>query len=785
MNEIEFAHHIPRLWLFSGILLMGLLLGVSYVTARNRASGWRLALFIFLRFLCIAGVLFILMAPYRIQEVQSQIHHQDYRSMVILEDVSASMSLDGDRGQTRYDTGRKWLENKFIPHLPAGLEIRRYEFRHILERVPEKAMAEKLSGNTSIAGGLMTLAGLIPDEGLGGVVLISDGADHSDQPLSPVLDTFRSRGIPIHTLTIGKTENPADAKIADIRMKEWSKESEPAEVEVTVEQTGLTNAKGKIKILQGIDLIKEEEVVMDSPRKTFLIRFNPPSTRSHLLKARVDMGSSDVFPVNDMVPFSVELNDPDKGVKRKIRVLYLHPGSGGYNGWYEFQYQFLKSGLELDPEIECTVLQGWYSPSNMAVDYVSVLPGDGYKAYHMKHPVHGFPRTYEDLMEYDVVVNGSVWVNHFTPEMQKNLVRFVEEGGGGYFVGGGDCTFGTGGYLNSLIEILHPVVIHQRADIKIWGNQKMPHFTPEGMRHPVMQMDENPEINKKIWEKFPDLTAFNLVKRAKPGAIVLAENPNMNNEYGPAVLLAVQEVGRGRTMGWTSGIKGDWGIRFMLAWGEAVDPSKPVASDNCDRRYYNKFWNNIVRWLAAPKLDQQRTFFSLISDRSLCVPGETFGVRLILRDMGQYKDGMSCRFSLMNGENLLQTTMGSWDASEKSFKSNIMIPETGDYFLIAELRADGKISGERRILIACREDDREMMVSAARPGLMAQIAGETGGKVLSLDDDFILEPSRLSGSSEFFVKREKKPLWDNWWMLATLIGLLSAEWAARRLSGMA
>ncbi|MDZ4744024.1 MAG: hypothetical protein SGI98_11485 [Verrucomicrobiota bacterium] len=783
MNQIQFSHHIPPVWLWSGILLAAALLIVSYLTARNRASGMRLAAFLFLRFLCIGVVFFVLMGPYRIQETKKQVQRSSNLRMVSLMDVSGSMGLADGGVQKRIDLARGWRDQKFIPRLPAGTHLQSYEFNHIL-REAGNGMVNVTEGGTSLIGALTTLAGLIPDEGLDGVILVSDGADHSGEALAAVIEPFHSHGIPIHTLTVGKPEKPADVKISDIKVKEWSKETQPAEVEATIEQTGLAGSTATLRIFKGVEVISKETITLDSPQKTFSLKFNPPTTRADVLTLNVDLQGVDSFPENNSVPFSVELNDPDKAGKPKIKVLYLHPPVAG-NGWYEFQFKFLKASLELDPEVECTVIQGWYSPANMPVDYVSVEPETGYKAYNMQHPVHGFPRTFEALMEYDVVINGSVWLKHFSPQMQKNLVRFVEEGGGGYFISGGDCSFGTGGYMGSPLEMLQPVVIDGRADINSWGGQTIPRFTAEGLRHPVMQIGDDADKNKKIWDKFPPLMAFNLVKRAKPGAIVIADNPQVKNEFGSALIMAVQEVGKGRTIAWTSGIMGDWGIGFMQVWGEVVDPSKPLSAENCDRRYYNKFWNNVVRWLAAPKLDNQRTVCTLVCEKLMPSPGESLPVQLFLRDPSQYKDSMRCRFSLSAADQVISSSEGVWDMAEKCFKTNFSVPQTGDYFVEANLTVDGKIFGGKRVLVACRTDNKEMAQSPANPKLMAQIAQETGGKILDLDHDYVMEPSLLSGSSEYTVRREKKSLWDNWGILCALLGLLSIEWAARRLSGMA
>ena len=45
---------------------------------------------------------------------------------------------------------------------------------------------------------------------------------------------------------------------------------------------------------------------------------------------------------------------------------------------------------------------------------------------------------------------------------------------------------------------------------------------------------------------------LNLVNWLKPGAVSLALHGSKSNQYGPLVVFAVQQIGRGRTMTFTS-----------------------------------------------------------------------------------------------------------------------------------------------------------------------------------------------------------------------------------------
>ena len=122
------------------------------------------------------------------------------------------------------------------------------------------------------------------------------------------------------------------------------------------------------------------------------------------------------------------------------------------------------------------------------------------------------------------------------------------------------------------------------------------------LAHPIMNIGTTPEETLKIWtSKFPMLYGFNRVDRAKPGATVLALNPLYNTVYGPGILLAVQEIGKGRSMAFTSDTTRTWGRDFETLWGEPIRPGAILSERNCDGRYYQQFWVNAIRWLAQGK----------------------------------------------------------------------------------------------------------------------------------------------------------------------------------------
>src|SRR5258708_19116469 len=153
------------------------------------------------------------------------------------------------------------------------------------------------------------------------------------------------------------------------------------------------------------------------------------------------------------------------------------------------------------------------------------------------------------------------------------------------------------------------------------------------MAHPLMALGATREETEQIWtEKFPALYGCNLVDRAKPGATVLGVDAVGRNQYGPRLLLAVQNVGKGRSMAFTSDTTRSWGRDFETTWGEPINPALPLTERNCDSRYYRQFWVNAVRWLASGRIGRTNSPVTLELAQSYCSPEEKVEATVKVRD---------------------------------------------------------------------------------------------------------------------------------------------------------
>jgi hypothetical protein len=70
--------------------------------------------------------------------------------------------------------------------------------------------------------------------------------------------------------------------------------------------------------------------------------------------------------------------------------------------------------------------------------------------------------------------------------------------------------------------------------------------------------------------------------------------------------------------------------------------------------------------------------------------------------------------------------------------------------------------------------------------LLADLARETGGKYLTLENAATELPALLPDRGErFAVDEQLRALWDRQWVLYLLVGLLGVEWLTRKLLRLA
>jgi len=769
---VEFNYQPNWLWLAAGSVFLAALIGWSYVSARGPA-GLPLRLVLFgLRLLTLAAVGLCLLDPVRV----TPIRHYQPAHIAVLVDTSRSMGLD-EGGLTRLDLARNWVKNEL--KVPANFGVSYYGFSTNLFPLDNLAAAVPTGDRTAFTETLESLSAATVLDPPASVVLLSDGADNALRSPEAAARAFGVKKIPIHTVALGDTNDPPDIVVENIQVKRALWNQGTAKAIVTLRSPGFAGRTVPLRILKGNEVLAERNVVLAGESQRVEIEFTPQLPGFQTFAAEIPVQPGERLADNNRREFGLTVVD------QKLRVIYME-ATGLEDG--AFQPLFLKHALEDTPGIQVKTLfveQNGAPPSlNDQVAYVD--PKNGDQIYRVQHPTEGYPKTMEELLKYDAVIFSDVPKSDFTPAQLRNTERFVTEFGGGFVMVGGYTSFGSGGYQDTIIDNLIPVAMERETDLK--ENSFQPRVTDDAWTHPIMQISADEAENRRIWmDKFPQLLGYNRVDRAKPGAVVLLEHPTDRTEDGPAVILAAQDVGRGRTMAFTSDTTYGWGRYFETIWGEKSNRLLPLDAANCDARYFKQFWLNAVRWLAAHKASQEHGHVSIDLPQTYCAPNLAIPVRVAaLSREGREVADAEVTLELSDQSKLLQSVRAVYSEALRGYQAEVELPDAGQFVLHAVARfKDGQTADDRQIVVG-EKTDIEMADIRAKPETLAALSYWSGGQVLaaSHNDETALSLA-LGGATPATLEYKKTPLWDRAGWLAVIIGLLTVEWAVRRSRGLA
>jgi uncharacterized membrane protein len=771
---IRFTYMPEFKWLLASAALAAVAVVLSYTWAKGRGSRWLRLSLAGLRWLIITALVLCLLDPEWIDSIK----HQQKARLAVLLDTSRSMGIK-DVPQGRLAATKNWLKKDFAAAAPEGVGIDYYAFDQTVAALPSLESANPTGDATGLADALQSLLAVPREDPLVGVVVCSDGIENLQRDPETIARLYHRKGIPIHALTVGTTNDVQDIILENVQVKRAVPNQAPTKIGLSIRAFGYTGLSVPVQILHGNRVVASRQIKLKDGTQGVELDFTPRERGFQIYEVRIPAQNGEWLATNNRKMFGLEVLDPT------IRVLYME-GTPQQPGSPMPEWKYLKDALESDANIKVKTLYRRFGAKGEHLHTIDADPESGERIYPVEHPTKGFPRTLEGLLNYDVVIHSDIRTDSFSAEQLQNIATLVEEQGGGFVMIGGNSAFGKGGYHRTILDRIIPVAMEQDNDSQARPiTFQAPSFA---LAHPVMAIGATREDTKQIWtEKFPLLYGCNLVDRAKPGAIVLGVDAVARNRYGPRLLLAVQNVGKGRSMAFTSDTTRTWGRDFETLWGEPINPALPLSEGNCDSRYYRQFWVNAVRWLAAGRIGKTNNPVVLELAQSYCSMGDKIPAAVKLRgdglDLRQNIDVTLC-LSTTGQTNVL--FRAGYDRISESYMVDLVPPRDGTYTVSATATINGQKLGEDRQLLVCESGDREMADLRANPALMDNLARISGGKSLSLSDKSGQKFSSVFGTPPpVNIEYRNTPLWDRWWWLGLILLLLTAEWSVRRLSGMA
>ena len=703
----------------------------------------------------------VLLCVYLMRPIQRTLEPDTRHSqLAVLFDTSKSMGIEdlADGELSRFEAAKAELlgDDGVVTKLGEDFRLALYRLGPDAERVESLDAAEPDGDRTDITAALRTVARETRDQPAAAVLLVSDGADNGPRAAEPVAAELKRRGTPVHTIAVGG-QPLGDVAIRDVTVRRKVRIDTVVDVAVELSHHGFEGRTVPVVLRQGGKEVERKEVVLrgEKPGCGFEIRPTEEGFLRYSVELPVQPG--EILRENNAYDFAIDC------ARRTLRVLYMEGTQRKVEGRDLWEHQYLVQALEEDKDVEVTPL--FRDDVEAARE-----AGIGFIA----DPEKGFPKTKRDLYEYDVLIVSDIDIDKFTDEQVRWMVDFVAEHGGGLCMVGGWTAFGSGGYDESALDKLLPVDMDGRADGYYEDIEFAWEITPDGRDHPVMQIDPDPERNRRIWAELPDFKGFNKVTRAKPAATTLAVHPVYRTPYGKRVLLAVQHYGKGRSMAFTSDTTAGWGEDFEAEWGE-----------DGDNRYYKRFWKNAVRWLAAYRIDFPSKLTVIETDRNLYELTESAAIRVhVLDSDAEPTESADVELELRRPDGT--TTAHRVPASLSRpgvYLLTVYLDQVGDYRLRVTAKDDSGPLGEDTVQFACREATVEFRNYQPDPAYLASIAEASGGEHFALAKAGGVA-SLLEEATHRQMKATDRDYWDRWPFLLLVLACLGAEWALRKKQGL-
>lgn len=669
------------------------------------------------------------------------------------------------------------------------------------------------------------------------VVVFSDGRARDAAHVDTVATAFSKLGVPVHAVPLGNADNSGDVALVSLVVPDRARKQSEVEAQAFLRSYGFDGKRVEIKLNEldengrATRRLATVPVTLESGFQSVPITFRT-DTSTEMLEAVVSNFPNEEVTDNNRFETSMEIS------REKIRVLYVEGSRMRaiptlVNGRTTIQGpgSSLQNALQEDVDIECVNL-------NVSVTQMRNALGSN---------LGSFPKTVAELSAFDCIVLSDVPRRTFTPKQLEWIENWVKRRGGGLCMVGGRNSFGGGGWAGTEIAKILPVQFQDTSDWR--GDLKLDMQPDVGDNlHPFLKIAYDENSNRRILTSFPSFHGANVGLIPKPNLArvlavsrpnglapapkdapqrssslftpqgirnLLTQRPNQPAGESDGKLpsefagITTGRYGKGRTMAMCVPITGSPAEEF-LKWGRGGNRNQ----------YYASFWRNAVYWLTEQSYVGRRRLIAT-ADKRYYGPGETVTVTAyafnesanettdyeLVASIEPHSLDIESEFSIVRWPNNVpreeevDSPFTLWGeafeipkkkvAGKNLYQMEFTLAETlpsggDDQSFSLELTAseDSTQVDSTSIPIQILYDPFEQQNPFPNHELMHSLAEKSGGKVLEDESDLAKMITSLPvtrGPSEM----RRTPIWSNWWVMASLLGIVSAEWCYRRWIGLA
>jgi hypothetical protein len=592
-----------------------------------------------------------------------------------------------------------------------------------------------------------------------GVVLFSDG--RASAPIdSALVRKLQAEKIAVFAVPLGSERELDDLAIVRVQAPTLAFVGDLVPVTVEIARRGGSVPGSKIKA----ELVDSAGTVLD----TQTITLDPGASGQTTLTTRPDKASQASWSIrltsdlpelttsNNTQGVSIEVSD------QPIRVLYVE-------GTPRWEYRYLKNLLVRESSIRSSVL---------------ILAPDRRFIQEGSDPLMALPQNQEDWNKFDVVIMGDVRPELLSSSQQEQLRDLISRRGSGMLWIAGPNSTPQRWRTTPLTDVLPFASAGADADsqalpLRVWLEPVTLKSEPAAQVLGVLTLDEPPSTKWPESVSSPasgwsQLKWMQRIDRAslKPTAEVLASAWPVSGSADPSPALITMRYGAGRSMYFAS----DETWRWRYGRGETLQ---------------ERFWLPLIRLLARDSLGRMGKPAILEASPTQVPVGQTVRVTLRIVDQSladRAPKAIPVRVRLDRAmttirdqsETTLDVVRQKGEAGSVATWAAVWPTATPGTFVISPRTPllDGLELGAMVEVVA---DADELRRPQADHGLLAALAQDTGGAVLTPDQLQTLSTVLPNRAVRLLGPAEIQTLWDTPLSLTLLLVLLTLEWAGRRL----
>ena len=580
---------------------------------------------------------------------------------------------------------------------------------------------------------------------LAGLVVVSDGADNVETSLTESLLQLQAGAIPVHTVGLGREQFTKDIELSRVEAPRTVLAGSSVAVDLSIASSGFGGETVQLTVEDAGRILRTQDVRLPDQGEVTTVRvhFKAAEPGPRLFRFRIAPEPGEMVRENNVLEVLIIVDDARR------RILY-------FEGEPRFEVKFIRRAVADDENLRVITLQ------RTAENKFYRIGGDS------SDLEGGFPKTRAELFQYHGLILGSIEASFFTHDQLRMIAEFVDQRGGGLLTLGGRHSFAEGGYAETPVADVLPVVLPSGApsDSGSFFAEVKVALTPFGRAHPVTQIAADAESSEARWRELPELSTLNPLEEVKPGASTLLTGRAADLAH-QLVVLAYQRYGRGKAIAFP--VQDSW------LWQMHADI--PL-----DDMTHETFWRQLARWLVSGVASH----VSVTTSADRAAPNAPVTFTAVVSDSGYIQlNGAEVIATITAPDGEERTVPMEWTvARDGEYRASFVPEQDGLYEIRVQAQQAGVSLGSGVSYVQVGDLETEYFDAEMRASLLERIADETGGRFYTPENVNSLAED-VSFTESGATIHEERDLWDMPVLFFLLVGLVAAEWGYRRQRGLA